>query len=154
MEPAADIRIREITPQDAPVAAELSAELGYPVTVDAMRHRIEYLMCQPDHAIFVAIHRNQVVGWVDVSITHHLAHDSRGEIGGLVVSSAVRSIGIGRSLVSRAEQWAFSRGVKSMLVRSQVAREAAHAFYLREGYARTKTSAVFTRPLAPASRVN
>lgn len=154
MKPSADIRIREITPQDAPEAAALSAELGYPVAVDAIRHRIEYLMYQPDHVIFVACRHEAVVGWIDVSIAHHLASDPRAEIGGLVVSSAVRSRGIGRLLVTRAEQWAVSRGLNEMLVRSRSTRDDAHRFYLREGYARTKTSAVFTKYLAPAAPVN
>ena len=63
------------------------------------------------------------------------------------MSSKLRSRGIGRVLVARAEQWALERGLKSVVVRSQIAREAAHNFYLREGYARTKTSAVFTKQL-------
>jgi GNAT superfamily N-acetyltransferase len=151
---ADDIRIREITPRDAPEAAVLCAELGYPVTVDALRHRIEYLMCQPDHVIFVACYLESVVGWIDVSIAHHLCAEPRGEIAGLVVSSGIRSQGIGRLLVARAEQWALSRGLKEMLVRSRTSREDAHRFYLREGYERTKTSAVFGKHLASAALVN
>jgi GNAT superfamily N-acetyltransferase len=57
-------------------------------------------------------------------------------------------------LVTRAEQWALSRGVKEMLVRSRISREDAHRFYLREGYERTKTSAVFGKHLASTARVN
>jgi hypothetical protein len=34
-----------------------------------------------------------------------------------------------------------------MVVRSQMAREAAHRFYVREGYRQTKTSAVFSKSL-------
>jgi GNAT superfamily N-acetyltransferase len=149
-----EIRIREVTPLDAPEAAILCAELGYPVTVDALRHRIEYLMCQPDHVIFVACYLEGVAGWIDVSIANYLHAEPRAEIAGLVVSSGLRSRGIGRLLVSRAEQWAVSRGLKEMLVRSRVSREDAHRFYIREGYERTKTSAVFTKHLAPISRVN
>lgn len=150
----ADIRIREITPLDAPEAAFLSGELGYPVELDAIRHRIEYLMCQPDHVIFVASYPEGIAGWISVAITHHLCVESRAEITALVVSSELRSRGIGRLLVERAEQWALSRGLKEMLVRSRDTREDAHRFYLREGYERTKTSAVFTKHLAPAARVN
>jgi GNAT superfamily N-acetyltransferase len=150
----ADIRIREITPLDAPQAAILCAELGYPATVDALRHRIEFLMCQPDHVVFVALYLEGVAGWVSVAITHQLCVESRAEITGLVVSSELRGRGIGRLLVERAEQWALSRGLKEMLVRSRVTREDAHRFYLREGYERTKTSAVFTKHLALAARVN
>jgi len=39
-------------------------------------------------------------------------------------------------------------GLRRALVRSQIAREAAHRFYLREGYARIKTSAVFEKDLS------
>jgi hypothetical protein len=37
--------------------------------------------------------------------------------------------------------------LKSIVVRSRATREAAHRFYLREGYTQTKTSAVFTKSL-------
>jgi GNAT superfamily N-acetyltransferase len=90
----------------------------------------------------------EVVGWIDVSAAHHLQSEPLAEIGGLVVASEARSGGIGRRLVERAEEWAVQRGLKSILVRSQVARAAAHRFYLREGYERIKTSAVFTKKLA------
>jgi hypothetical protein len=39
-------------------------------------------------------------------------------------------------------------GLQRALVRSQVSREPAHRFYLREGYAHVKTSAVFEKRLA------
>ena len=140
-----DLHIREITLADAAPAAELSGELGYPTSPAVMRQRIASLA--PDHAVYVACLAGKVAGWIDVSVTHHLQSDPRAEIGGLVVSSKVRSRGIGRLLVARAEQWAVKRGLQSVVVRSQIAREAAHNFYLREGYARTKTSAVFTKQL-------
>jgi GNAT superfamily N-acetyltransferase len=143
-----------MTPQDAREAAILSGELGYPVAVDAIRHRIEYLLCQRDHVIFVASYLEGVAGWITAGITHHLYVEPRAEITGLVVSNGLRGRGIGRMLVARAEQWAVSRGLKEMLVRSRSTRDDAHRFYLREGYEKVKTSAVFTKHLAPASRVN
>jgi GNAT superfamily N-acetyltransferase len=149
-----DIHIREMTPLDAPEVTLLSGELGYPVASDAMRRRIESLMRQPGQAAFVASYLEGVAGWISVEISHHLCVESRAEITALVVSSGMRSRGIGRLLVERAEQWAASRGLNEMLVRSRVAREDAHRFYLREGYARTKTSAVFTKHLALAAQVN
>lgn len=72
----------------------------------------------------------------------------RAEIGGLVVSAPARGRCVGAQLVARAEAWAREQGLSAILVRSQIAREDAHRFYLREGYQRTKTSAVFTKPLA------
>ena len=140
-----DVQLREITLADAPAAATLSGELGYPASPEVMQQRIASL--SPDHLVYVACLDKEIAGWIDVSVTHHLQSDPRAEIGGLVVSSNRRSRGIGRVLVTRAEQWAMQRGLKSVVVRSQIAREAAHNFYLREGYARTKTSVVFTKQL-------
>lgn len=139
--------VREIVVGDAETAARLSEQLGYPTSVEIMQKRIENLANLKDHVVYVACMPNTVVGWIDVGITHHLQGEPYGEIGGLVVSSSCRSGGIGAQLVARAEQWAAQRGITKMLVRSQIAREAAHRFYLREGYAKTKTSAVFTKAL-------
>ena len=148
------MEIREITPADATAAATLAGELGYPMTAEAMRRNIESLSTQPDKVIFVASLEGEVIGWIDLSITRHLVSGPRAEIDGLVVSAAVRSRGIGRLLVARAEQWAAERGLGAVLVRSRMVREDAHRFYLREGYTRTKTSAVFTKELpAQAGRM-
>jgi len=141
----ADLVIREITAADATAAARLSGELGYPVAPEVMQQRIDSLTA--DHVVYVACLAGGVVGWIDVGVTRHLQSEPRAEIGGLVVASEARGAGIGRLLVECAEGWARQRGLKSVVVRSQIAREAAHRFYLREGYARTKTSAVFTKTL-------
>lgn len=139
------ITVRQMKLEDAVAAADLSTELGYPVPADTLRQRIEALNQFPDHVIYVACACAEVAGWIHVSEIHHLQAEPRAEIGGLVVSDRLRSRGIGRRLVSSAENWARERGLKSIVVRSQIAREGAHRFYEREGYARTKTSAVFTK---------
>ena len=143
------IAIRAIAVVDADTAAGLSAELGYPIDAPTMRHRIEALSASADHGVFVACRGAQVVGWIHVSVVHHMQSDARAEIGGLVVATDARSAGIGAQLVARAERWAHDSGLLHIVVRSQIMREAAHRFYLREGYARTKTSAVFAKVLAP-----
>jgi GNAT superfamily N-acetyltransferase len=146
----AAITIREITPDDAEAVAELSGQLGYPVTSEAMKGRIVAYRALPDHIVFVACtgHPERTVGWVDVSVVHHLQNEPYGEIGGLVVAADCRNQGVGQKLLQRGEEWI--RGEKMMervVVRSQVSREGAHRFYLREGYSRWKTSAVFSKEL-------
>src|SRR4051794_3763113 len=147
--PAA-IKIREITAEDAEAAAELSGQLGYPVSPDEMKSRIDAYGQRPDHIVFVACtgQPERTVGWVDVSIVHHLQNEPYGEIGGLVVAADCRNAGVGQKLLERAEEWI--RGeklIKRVVVRSQISREGAHRFYLREGYSRWKTSAVFAKEL-------
>jgi (aminoalkyl)phosphonate N-acetyltransferase len=146
--PSDSIEIRPIVPADAARAAALSGELGYPCDDAAMRARIEHLEGAADHGVFVATRGGRVVGWVHVSAVLHLQGEPRAEIGGLVVTADARSLGIGAMLVARAEQWARDQRLASVVVRSQIMREDAHRFYLREGYERTKTSAVFTKNLA------
>jgi GNAT superfamily N-acetyltransferase len=139
---------RKITATDAAAAAQLSGELGYPASFEEMKRRIESLARMPEHAVYVACVSGEMVGWIHVHVSHHLQAEPRAEIGGLVVSSEARSRGIGRRLVAVAEDWALQQGLKSIVVRSRATREAAHRFYLREGYTQTKTSAVFTKILA------
>ena len=144
--------LRQISLADAAAAARLCGELGYPVTPAEMAERIRVQMALPDHVIYVACLPDRgVAGWIDVHITHYLHAPTRAEIAGLVVSSAARGLGIGRQLVAQAERWAAERGMTQMVVRSQIARERAHQFYLREGYERTKTSAVFSKTLTPGA---
>jgi GNAT superfamily N-acetyltransferase len=144
------LSIREIAISDAEAAARLSGELGYPVSSVVMEERIRRLAGLQDHVVFVACLADSLVGWVDVGVVHHLQNDPYAETGGLIVSNGFRSAGIGRKLVLQAEEFAKGRNLTKVVVRSQIAREAAHRFYLREGYERTKTSAVFSKSLSPS----
>jgi GNAT superfamily N-acetyltransferase len=139
--------IREITLADAEAASWLSAELGYSTPPGVISQRIEAIAKLTDHAVYVCCLAEEVVGWIDVGVVRHLQAEPRAEIGGLVVSSRLRSGGIGRRLLARAEEWALQQGLKSVIVRSRIAREAAQRFYLREGYEQIKTQAVFTKML-------
>jgi GNAT superfamily N-acetyltransferase len=144
-----EVSIRRMTISDAAVAAELSGELGYPVTRECMEERLRRFATLPDHVVLAACLREQVVGWVDVSVTQHLQTAMYGEIGGLVVSEKCRSHGVGQKLLEAAEQWIAARGIGTVAVRSRSTRERAHAFYLRHGYAQVKTSVVFRKELKP-----
>src|SRR6266498_5653700 len=121
-----NLTTREITTGDAAAAAKLSEELGYPVSTEGMKQRIQSLARSADHIVYVACLTGEVVGWIDVSVTYHLQAEPRAEIGGLVVSSKVRGGGIGRLLVECAERWALHQGLNTLVVRSQISREAAH----------------------------
>ena len=141
------VLIREIATSDAQPAAQLSEELGYPVSIDEMKDRIAVIHALPDRAIFVACVDEAVIGWIDIAITCHLATGRHAEICGFVISHAYRSQGVGCKLLAYAERWVAARGIARIVVRSRTTRESAHRFYLRERYTRTKTSAVFSKEL-------
>ncbi len=142
------IQIREIQIEDAEAAAGLTRELGYSVEAALIADRIRAIKALPDHATYVAsLPERGIVGWIDIGVIHRLQTEKHVEIGGLVVSSGARSLGVGQQLIARAEEWALERGVTTILVRSQLQRERAHQFYLREAYRQIKTSVVFSKQL-------
>ena len=140
--------IRESRLTDAESVSALSGQLGYPVSVEVIRERLQRLTDDPDHMVVVACGPDgKIVGWMDVGIVFHLQSGTYCEIGGLVVDESARKNGIGRELVAYAEKWAADRKIQRVLVRSNAKRADAHRFYLREKYELVKTSAVFEKRL-------
>jgi (aminoalkyl)phosphonate N-acetyltransferase len=142
------ISIRRLTPDDADAAAELSGQLGYSCPADDLRDRIDELSRSADRVAFAAVVGSQdgeIVGWIDAAMERHLQYAASAVIGGLVVREDMRGQGIGRRLCLEVEEWARSRSVPLVRVRSQIKREDAHRFYLRDGYRKVKTSLVFEK---------
>jgi GNAT superfamily N-acetyltransferase len=141
------VEIRPIRLSDAPQAALLSRELGYPAEPAEIVSRIGLLDGQEEHTVLVAVDDGRLLGWIDVSVVSHIQSGPYAEIGGLIVASPERSKGIGSNLLRAAEAWADAKGIRRVIVRSRVTRERAHRFYQREGYATVKTSMVFEKLL-------
>ena len=141
------VSIRKISITDAEAAADLSRELGYPASIDEMEQRIRELEHRNDQIVYVACLNDTVVGWIDVGIVRHLQSKTCGEIGGLIVGGQHQGRGIGKMLVRKAEEWVTGQNIQTILVRSQMKREAAHRFYLQQNFSHWKTSLVFTKSL-------
>ncbi len=140
------MRIRPMTAADASQVADLTTQLGYPTTPEEAADRLGPISERPgDHAVLIADEDGRAIGWVHVELLPSLASGLQANIGGLVVDERHRSDGIGAELLAAAEAWAVERGARRMSVRSRVARERAHRFYEREGYALIKTSHVFEK---------
>jgi GNAT superfamily N-acetyltransferase len=144
-----NVIVRKVDVADAAEVAQLSAELGYPLSEAELADRLRHYHDDPLHHVFVAEVDTRVVGWVDVGIVCHLVSGPYGEIGGLVVTSDLRGLGIGKRLMEEAEKWALARGVSRCVVRSRSTRLDTHRFYQREGWTLEKTSAVFRKTLEP-----
>lgn len=143
----ATMEIREAMENDAAAISRLAEELGYPSTLEQIRERLASLNADR-HAVFVAVDgAGEVVGWIQVSEVRNLISGMRAEINGLIVSSAKRSAGTGLQLLERGERWARQKGLGTIGVQSNVVRERAHAFYLRHGYAVSKTQKAFRKEL-------
>jgi GNAT superfamily N-acetyltransferase len=139
------LSIRGLTPDDAEAAAELSGQLGYSCAVEDLRERIEELSRAADRVAFAAVVDGQIVGWIDAAMERHLQSPASAVIGGLVVREDTRGLGVGKRLCLEVEEWARNKSVPLVRVRSQIKREDAHRFYLRDGYRKVKTSFVFEK---------
>ena len=134
--PTADtgVRIRSRQPHDDVRIADLAAQLGYPGTGRDVRARLDRMRDPDQYGVYVAELDGRVVGWIGLYIFRTVETDGHAEISGLVVDESCRSRGIGAALVRAGEAWARDRGCDTITVRTNVTRERAHAFYLREGY--------------------
>jgi GNAT superfamily N-acetyltransferase len=141
-----EARVRRARLGDAKRIAELSGQLGYPATEKQMKGRLSEGIKDKDTACFVAeLREGGLIGWIHVSTTPLLEVERRAEVNALVVDEAARSGGVGALLLAAAEKWARGKRCKGMSVRSNVLRERAHGFYLRNGYEHYKTQKAFRK---------
>jgi GNAT superfamily N-acetyltransferase len=145
----AKLGVRKARFADAAAIAVLSGQLGYPATIAEMQERLTSLLHRPRYGVVLVAEASQgeVIGWLQLSVTPLLEVPLRAEVNGLVVAEGQRSAGAGAKLLQAAERWARGKGCKSMSVRSNVIRDRAHAFYLRNGYEHYKTQKAFRKAL-------
>jgi ribosomal protein S18 acetylase RimI-like enzyme len=150
--PAAEgsIAVRRATTEDAARIAKLSETLGYPIDTSDLVSRLERLLIRREDTVLVAESESGVIGWVHAAEQELLESGRRCEILGLVVDPAYRRRGVGRRLVDAVEQWAMSRALDQVSVRSNVTRLESHSFYQRLGYGRAKTQHAYRKRLPAA----
>ena len=140
--------IRPVRLEDAAGIAELSGQLGYPASASEMSGRLSQALGDPDYVIRVAEGADgSLLGWIGAEYRFLLELGEEVEIVGLVVRQAARRLGVGKALLAAAEDWARSRGLDSIRVRSNATRLESHPFYERMGYARVKTQHCYRKPL-------
>jgi len=121
--------------------------LGYPSPISEVQKRLDRILQNGDHLVLVAELDDDVVGWLHAFVKYSLDAGPRAEIGGLVVDESHRGLGLGKRLMGEAEDWARSRALEGIYLRSNVIREAAHAFYEAIGFRRIKSQHCFLKPL-------
>lgn len=144
--------VRRAALTDAAEMARLAAELGYPMSAAEMTRRLALLLPNERHHVAVAASGDRLLGWMHVEHRSSLEGGDRAELMGLVIDATVRRRGLGRELLDVAENWALSRGMSTLTVRSNAARASSHPFYESLGYTRSKTQHVYTKTVRPGSR--
>jgi predicted N-acetyltransferase YhbS len=141
------LHIRPIEPEDADQVAVLTEQLGYQRSSPDIKTWIETLPHRSgNQAAFVACIADEVVGWIEVSVQHHLQSPPHALIGGLVVKAGHRNRQIGLRLCKHAESWTWQHDLPVLRVTSRSTRPDAHRFYERNGYQLTKLSHIYEKP--------
>ena len=138
------IQIRPASIEDADTLAALSGQLGSPSIAEDIAGRLSLVLERDDRLTLVAKKNGKVVGWLHAFIAFRVESPAFAEIGELVVAESERGQGIGRLLVGSASQWAHSKGLQNLRVRSNMIRKNALAFYLHIGFQELKNQTVFS----------
>ena len=139
--------LRLLEAADAVAVSALLPDLGYTVSADDVVARLAALRDWPDQEALVAELDGRIVGLCHVQGVRMLVSDGYAEIQALVVSEALQGQGLGKQLLAQACAWASARGYGRVRLRSNVVREAAHAFYEHLGFEKSKASYAFERRL-------
>ncbi len=150
-----EIMIRPARIEDAPEINRLSAQLGYPASLDEARERLEALLHKSGEGIYVAELESEdesgsLAAWMQISHAAHLMEAPFAEVIGLVIDEDQRGRGIGAEMLAHAERWAAERGLRWIWVRSSVIRERAHHFYQSHSYSLVKTQHLFVKSISPS----
>jgi GNAT superfamily N-acetyltransferase len=127
--------IRRAHVEDAAGASELLEILGYRAPIAQIEERIARSRESPDAAVFVAELDGRLVGLASFHrIPLFYLEGFLGRITSFVIAPSHRRHGIGRSLVSAVEEFAWDHGCTRAEVTSGDHRSDAHEFYERLGY--------------------
>jgi GNAT superfamily N-acetyltransferase len=142
------LTIRLAQSGDTQEIARLSLELGYPTTIETTTLSLDAVLHSTRHLVAVApASDNHLLGWLVAERRLWLESGEGIEITGLVVSASARRLGVGRALVSYAEDWARQQGFQSIRVRSNISRVESHPFYKSIGFLPKKTQHTYEKSL-------
>lgn len=131
------IRIRPFAETDVDGLVTLLGELGYPTSADDLLAR--FARFGDDHHTLIAESPDgTITGFIGLVVVPVYEYSAPvGYILALSVGSAFQGQGIGKALVTAAEDWFRDRGAHDIRVNSGLHREGAHRFYESLGYQKT-----------------
>lgn len=128
--------------EDTNSVQKLMHQLGYEASVEEIQNRFTLLQGEPYHAVFV-LENQGIQGCIHLEKTISLLYGPRVQIRAFVVDEKARGKGFGKSLLSWAKNWAKNSNVSTIYLSANISRDRSHAFYLQNGFTKTKTSHFF-----------
>jgi GNAT superfamily N-acetyltransferase len=141
------VRVRPMTRSDVEQCRSLLTQLGYEMSTAELERRFSEVSAAPDHSVLVAERAGRVVGLMHVFVRPAIENPREAVVQAIVVEEGLRRAGIGRELMTAAENWGRERGCRSVVLSSNTARAPAHTFYAALGYRVSATSLVLRKEL-------
>ncbi|MGN1182061.1 MAG: GNAT family N-acetyltransferase [Faecalibacillus sp.] len=120
-------------------------DLGYDYSQEKMKKQIIKILNKETDKIYVAQIDDQIIGYIHVHDYDLIYQDHLKNILGIAVDKRYRHLGIGRSLLQKAEQWAKDTDAKGIRLVSGEERKEAHKFYQACGYQLKKKQCYFVK---------
>jgi GNAT superfamily N-acetyltransferase len=120
------------------------------ITLDDLRGRLELL--PEDDRLFLALDGEFLIGYAHLRVTHDLANEDAVELLDIIVVVELRRQGVGRRLMTAAETWASQAQRAKLVLRADVVRSEALAFFSSLGYVQASTFQEYVRDLDAARR--
>lgn len=121
-------------------------DLGYECSEEFVSNRLKNIDGSRE-VVFAAEVDGTVVGYIHAEIYNTLYFASMINILGLAVSRDNRRQGVGRALITCAENWAKEQGINIVRLNSGSSRKEAHEFYRAMGYDNEKLQVRFLKNL-------
>lgn len=125
--------------------ANLISFEGYPAQPEDIKYRLERLPSKD--RLLLAVDGETLLGFAHLRVSEDLIYTETAEVVAIVVKASKRRRGIGTRLITAAETWATQSGRARLLLRTDVVRTPAHAFFSALGYEKDSTTLEFIRDL-------
>ena len=132
-----------MTVENAKEVNQLSAQLGYPLSLGETIHQMNKILESEDHVALVAAIDKKIVGWIHAFIAIRMESKPFIEIGGLVVDENFRKHKIGSKLVGAIADWCRKEKIDTLRVRCNTKRKETHLFYQKLNFNETKEQKIF-----------
>ncbi|MGB2896925.1 MAG: GNAT family N-acetyltransferase [Anaerolineales bacterium] len=125
---------------------ELFYSAGVDISLEEIHSRLDKL--PREDRLILAVDGENLYGYAHLHIAHDLVNAETAVVVSVLVREDQRRQGIGSRLVSAAETWARQSGRSRLLLRTDVIRTDAHAFFVAQGYEGSSTKLEFIRNLS------
>lgn len=116
------------------------------INLEEIHSRIDNL--PGEDRLLLAVEGELLYGYAHLRIAHDLIDSETAVVASVIVRESRRRQGVGSLLIAASETWARQSGRSRLLLRTDVVRTGAHAFFVALGYDESSTHLEFIRLLS------